>query len=47
MEAWDSTPATLPQKRERLAADAFNDLLTLKDMCSHHMNEKKKKWEEP
>jgi hypothetical protein len=29
-EAWDSTPATLLKKRERLIVDAFNDLLTFK-----------------
>jgi hypothetical protein len=30
MESWDSTPATLLKKRERLLVDAFNDLLTFK-----------------
>jgi hypothetical protein len=30
MEAWDSTPATLLKKTERLLVDAFNDLLTFK-----------------
>ena len=30
MEAWDSTPATLLKKIERLVVDAFHDLLTFK-----------------
>jgi len=43
MESWDSTPAILLQKSERLVADAFNDLLTFKRhvFTSHERKEKK------
>jgi len=45
MEAWDSTPATLPKKRERLVADAFNNLLTFKrHVFTSHERKEKKMW---
>jgi hypothetical protein len=45
MEAWDSTPATLPKKRERLVADAFNKLLTFKTrVFTSHKRKEKEMW---
>jgi len=47
MEAWDSTPATLLKKRERLVVDAFNDLLSFKRHVFTSHERKKKRWGGP
>jgi hypothetical protein len=45
MEAWDSTPATLAKKGERLVVDAFNDLLTFKrHVFTSHERKEKEVW---
>jgi hypothetical protein len=45
IEAWDSTTATLPKKRERLVVDVFNDLLTFKrHVFTSHERKEKEVW---